>query len=60
MRQYCISRGTWENKFSFQIEWNVIVVTVFLPILNQMEYHLIQNQEENCRHNRIQFNLKGN
>ena len=34
----------WENYISifFQIEWDMIVVTVFLSILNQMEFHLVQ------------------
>ena len=33
----------WENYFSisFHIEWNIIVVTVFVLILNQMEFHLV-------------------
>ena len=26
----------------------MIVVTVFLSILNQMEIHLVQNRKENC------------
>ena len=38
----------------------MIVVTVFLTILNQMEIHLIQNREENCHHDDIPFNVKGN
>ena len=34
----------WENyPISFHIEWDMIVVTVFLSILNQMEVHLVQN-----------------
>ena len=32
---------------------------VFLSILNQMEFHLVQNWKENCHHNHIPFNLKG-
>ena len=34
-----------ENYISiaFYIEWDMIVVTVFLSILNQMEIHLVQN-----------------
>ena len=28
---------------SFHIEWNMIVVTFFLSILNQMEFNLVQN-----------------
>ena len=38
----------------------MIVVTVFLSILNQMEFHLVQNQKENCNHDHIPFNVKGN
>ena len=34
--------------------------TVFLSILNQMEIHLVQNRKQNCHHDQIQFNLKGN
>ena len=28
--------------------------------LNQMEFHLVQNREENCHHDHIPFNVKGN
>ena len=45
---------------SFHIEWDMIVVTVFLSISNQMEFHLVQNRKENCHHDHIPFNLKGN
>ena len=38
---------------SFQIEWDMIVVTVFLSILNQMDFHLVQNRKENCHHDHI-------
>ena len=37
----------------------MIVVTVFLSILNQMEIHLVQNRNENCHHDHIPINLKG-
>jgi len=37
-----------------------IVGTVFHSILNQMEYHLVQNRKENCHHDHIPFNVKGN
>ena len=36
------------NKYvsiSFHSEWDMIVVTVFLLILNQMEFHLVQKIE---------------
>ena len=46
--------------FSFQIEWDMIVVTVFLSILNKMEFHMVQNRKENCHHDRIQISVKGN
>ena len=38
------SKIHWENyiSFSFHIEWDMIVETVFLSILNQMELHLLQ------------------
>jgi len=45
---------------SFQIEWDLIVVSVFLSILNQIEFHLVQNRKENCHHDHIPFNLKEN
>ena len=45
---------------SFHIEWDMIVVIVFLSILNEMEFHLVQNWKENCQHDHIPFNLKGN
>ena len=38
----------------------MIVVTVFLAILNQMDFHLVQNRKENCHHDNIPFNLEGN
>ena len=52
----------WENSYyiSFQIEWDMIVVTVFLSILNQMEFYLVQNRKKNCHYDYIPFNLKGN
>ena len=50
----------WKNYISnsFQFEWDMMVVTVFFSILNQMEFHLIQNWKENCHHNHIPFNVK--
>jgi len=52
----------WENyiSISFQIEWDMIVVTVYHSILNQMELHLVQNRKENCHHDHIPYNVKGN
>ena len=40
----------------------MIVVIVFLSILNQREYHLVvnQNRKEDCHHDHIPFNVKGN
>ena len=37
----------------------MIVVTVFLPILNQMEIHLVQNRKDNCHYDHIPFSVKG-
>ena len=28
--------------------------------LNQMEFHLVQNRKENCHHDHIPLNVKGN
>ena len=52
----------WGNyvSISFHIEWDMIIVTVFLSILNRMEFHLVQNLNENCHHDHIPFNMKGN
>ena len=52
----------WENyiSISFHLEWDMIVVTIFFSILNQMQFHLVQNRKENCHHDHIPFNLKGN
>ena len=38
----------------------MIVVTVFLSISSQMEFHLVQNQKENIHHDHNPFNMKGN
>ena len=59
---FCTQMPCWENYVSiyFQIEWDMIEVTVFLRILNQMEFNLVQNRKENCHHDHIPFNLKGN
>ena len=40
----------------------MIAVTVFLSILNQMEFHLVQNRKENCHHDHIKiaFNVEEN
>ena len=38
----------------------MIVVTVFLSISSQIEFHFVQNRKENCHHDHIPFNLKGN
>jgi len=36
----------------------MIVATVFLSIVNQMEFHLVHNRTENCHHDQIPFNVK--
>ena len=38
---------------------NIVVVTAFISILNQMEFNFIQNQKENCHHDHIPFNYQG-
>ena len=38
----------------------MVVLTVFLSILNQLEFQLAQNRKENCHHDHIPFSLKGN
>ena len=42
----CVTPLHWEKLYSisFHIKWDMIVVTVFLSILNQMEFHLVQNR----------------
>ena len=36
-------------------------LTVFhFDFLNQMEFHLVQNRKENCHHDHIPINVKGN
>jgi len=42
--------GSKERKTAFHIEWDMIVVTVFLSISNQIEFHFVQNRRENCHH----------
>ena len=52
----------WENyiSISFYIEWDMIVVTIFILIFNQMEFHLVENRKKNCHLDRIPFNVNGN
>ena len=38
----------------------MILVRVFVSILNQMEFQLVQNRQDNCYCDHIPFNLKGN
>ena len=35
-------------------------MTVFLSILNKMDFHMDQNRKENCHNDHISFNMKGN
>ena len=42
------------------IEWDMVVVTVFLSILNRMKFHSDQNRKKICHHDHIPFNVKGN
>ena len=43
---------------NFQIQRNMIVVTGFLRILNELKFRLIHNQKENRHYDHIPFNLK--
>ena len=45
---------------SFQIEWDMITLKVFLSILSEMEFYFVQNRKENCHHDHIPLNLKEN
>ena len=38
----------------------MIVVTVFLSVLKQIKFCLVQNRKENRHHDHIPFNVKGN
>ena len=38
----------------------MIVVTVFLLIMNEMEFRFVYNQKENCQYDHIPFNLEPN
>ena len=40
-------------------EWNMIVVTLFLFIMNSTEFHFAYNKMENCHYNHIPFIMKG-
>ena len=51
---------TEKTIFPFHVEWDMIVVTVFLSILSQMEFHLVQNRKENYHPDYIPLNVKGN
>ena len=43
---------------SIHTEKNMIIVTVFLSIMNQMEFRFGHNQKENCKYDHIPFNSK--
>ena len=55
LRRKCFRRKCFRRKYP-----NPIMVTVFLSILNQMEFQLVQNRKENRHHYHIPFNLKRN
>ena len=42
----------------FQIKRKMILVTDFLSIMNQTEFHLVHNQDESCHYDYISLNLK--
>ena len=54
---FVISSEKWFSDFS-QIERNMILMTVFLLIVNQIEFHSVQNPKKtDCNH--ILFDLRG-
>ena len=60
MSKFQLSMLHWENyiSISFHVEWDMILETVFLSILNKMEFHLVKNKIKNCHQDHIPFNLK--
>ena len=53
----------WQNSYSISlhIEWDMIVVTVFLSIFWTKWISIcVQNRKENCHYDHIPFNFKGN
>ena len=44
--------------FRFRTKWNYIWFKIC--VLNKMEFHLVLNRKENCHHDHIPFNFKGN
>ena len=58
-RDLCVH---WEKSYSisFHIEWDMMMVTVFLSIWNRLDFQLVQNRKGNCHHDHIPFNVKGN
>ena len=62
MSLYSVTTGMfyaihWENytSISLHIEWDMIVVTVFLSILIRIKFHLVKNLKENCHHDHIPY-----
>ena len=52
---------TGKTIIPFPLNWmGYDLVTVFFLILNQMEFHLVQNRKGNCHLDHIPFTLKGN
>ena len=49
-----------KTRFPFPSKLNMILVAVVPSILNQMEFNLLQNREENCPHDHISYTLEGN
>ena len=48
-----------EISVSFQIEMNMIVVTVFLLIMNPTDFRLVHKQKEYSDYDHIHLNFKG-
>ena len=60
IRNLFIFSHTEKTKFPFPFKLNGIWSwgNFFLLILNQIKFHLVQNEKENCHNDHIQFNIK--
>ena len=45
--------------YGFEVEWNLIELTVFISAMNQNKFWLVHNQKENCNYDHIPSCLKG-
>ena len=54
------SRRSCEFDCNGRILVQILPFGIYLLILNQMHFYLVLSRKENCYHDYIQFNLKGN